>query len=40
MVINFLLALAAGEDRLGGVDDDDVVAVVHMRGVGGLVLAA
>jgi hypothetical protein len=40
VVVNFLLALAAGEHGLGGIDDDDVVAVVDMRGVARLVLAA
>ncbi len=40
VMVDFLLALAAGEHGLGGIDDDDVVAVVDMRGVGRLVLAA
>ena len=40
VVVDLLLALAAGEDHLIGVDDDDVVAAVDMGGVGGLVLAA
>ena len=35
-----LLQLFAGEDGLVGVDDDDVVAAVNMRGVVGLELAA
>ena len=35
-----LLHLVAGEDRLGGVDDDDVVAAISVRGVGDLELAA
>src|SRR5664279_293595 len=39
-VIDFLFALAASEHHLGGIDDDDVVAVIDMRGVSGLVLAA
>ena len=33
-----LLHLVAGEDGLAGVDDDDVVTAVGMRGVGGLAL--
>jgi hypothetical protein len=40
VVVDLLLALAAGEDHLIGVDDDDVVAAVDMGGVGRLVLAA
>ncbi len=40
VVINFLVALAAGQHGLGGVDDDDVVAVVDVRRVRRLVLAA
>jgi len=40
VVIDLLVALAAGQDDLFGVDNDDVVAVVHMRGVARLVLAA
>jgi hypothetical protein len=40
VVIDLLVALAAGEHHLLGVDDDDVVAIVHVRGEGGLVLAA
>src|SRR5690349_7976187 len=40
VVIDLLLALAAGEHHLVGIDDDDVVAVIDMRRVGGLVLAA
>ena len=32
--------LVAGEDDIARVDDDDIVAVVHVRGVAGLVLAA
>src|SRR5208337_642927 len=39
-VINLVLRLVAGEDDLLGVDNDDVVAVVHMRRVCGLMLAA
>src|SRR5579862_1638486 len=35
-----LRALVAGELHLFGVDDDDVVAAIHVRGVAGLVLAA
>ena len=40
VVIDLLVALAAGEHHLVGIDDDDVVAVVDMRGEGRLVLAA
>ena len=40
VVIDLLLALAAGQHDLVGVDDDDIVAVVDVRGVGRLVLAA
>ena len=40
VVIDLLVALAAGEHHLVGVDDDDVVAVVHVGREGGLVLAA
>ena len=35
-----LLQLLAGEDRLVAVDDDDMVAAVHIGGEGDLVLAA
>src|SRR5947209_16875207 len=40
LVIGLLLALATGEDRMLGVDDDDVVAAINVRGVGREVLAA
>ena len=40
VVVHLLLALAAGEDHLVGVDDDDVVAAVDMGREGRLVLAA
>ena len=40
VVVDLLLALAAGEHDLVGVDDDDVVAVVDVRRVARLVLAA
>src|SRR5215207_5816004 len=40
VVIDLLLALAPGEDHLVGVDDDDVVAAIDVRGVARLVLAA
>jgi hypothetical protein len=40
MMINLLVALAARQHDLGGIDDDDVVAVVDVRGVRRLVLAA
>ena len=38
--IDFIGHLIAGEDDLVGVDDDDVVAALHVGGVAGLVLAA
>jgi hypothetical protein len=37
--VEFLLPLLAGELHLVGVDDDDEVAGVDMRGVGGAMLA-
>ena len=37
--IHLLIFLAAGQLDLGGIDDDDVVAGVEERGIGGLVLA-
>jgi len=40
MVIDLLVALAAGQHHLVGVDDDDIVAIVHMGRKGRLVLAA
>ena len=40
VVVHLVFTLPAGEDHLLRVDDDDVVAIVHMRGEGGLVLAA
>ena len=40
VVVDLLVALAPGEHHLVGVDDDDVVAIVHMRRERGLVLAA
>ena len=40
VVVHLLVALAAGQDDLVGVDDDDVVAAVDMGGVRRLVLAA
>src|SRR5471032_382440 len=39
-VVDFLLAFSPAEHHFGGVDDDDVVTVVDVRGVSGLVLAA
>jgi hypothetical protein len=39
-VVRLLVALVAGQPHLFGVDHDDVVAAVDMRGVAGLVLAA
>ncbi len=40
VVINLVLTLAAGQHDLGGIDDDDVVAIVDVRGIGGAMLAA
>ena len=40
LVVDLLLDLAAGQHRLGGVDDDDVVAAIDVRRVGRLMLAA
>src|SRR3954464_3978562 len=40
VVVHLLLALAAGEHHLLGIDDDDVVAVIDMRSVARLLLAA
>src|SRR5262249_11854621 len=41
VVVEHLVAqLVAGHLHLGGVDDDDVVAAIHVRRVGRLVLAA
>ena len=37
--VNAVGHLLAGETNLLGIDDDDVVTTVHMRGVTGLVLA-
>ena len=34
VVIDLLLELLAGQHHLGGVDDDDIVAAIHMRRVG------
>ncbi len=39
-VIDLLLALAAGESHLLGIDDDDIVTAIEMRREQGLVLAA
>ena len=33
-VVNFVFALAAREHRLGGIDDDDVIAIVDVRRIG------
>ena len=38
-VVVLLLRLAAGEDGILAVDDDDMVAAIHMGSEGGLVLA-
>lgn len=38
-VVGFILALVAGKNDFLGIDDDDVVATVHVGGKGGLVLA-
>src|SRR5512144_3186627 len=40
MVVDLLLFLAAREHGLRRVDDDNIVAIINMRGVGRLVLAA
>src|SRR5271163_4604364 len=40
LVIDLLLALASGQHRMRGVDDDDVVAAIDMGRVGREVLAA
>ena len=40
MVVDLLLALSAGQHDLVRIDDDDVVAVIDVRGEGRLVLAA
>jgi hypothetical protein len=39
-VILLVGVLLAGQDRLVGIDDDDIVAIVDVRGEGRLVLAA
>ena len=39
VVIYFLLQLVAGEQRPGGIDDDDIVAAIHMRRIAWLVFA-
>lgn len=39
-LIDFVSLLLAAEDNLLGIDDDDIVAAVDMRGVAGLGLAA
>ena len=40
VMIDLLVALAAGQHDLFRVDDDDVVAVIHVRREGRLVLSA
>src|SRR4029453_2104569 len=40
LVVHLLVALATGEHDMRGVDDDDVVAAIDMRRIGGKVLAA
>ena len=40
MIVELLLSLAACENNVCTVDDDDMVTTVNMRGKGGLVLAA
>src|SRR5262249_34033358 len=40
MVVDFLFALVAGQHNLFRVDNNDVVAVIHMRSEFGLMLAA
>ena len=39
-IIIFLFQLLAGEHSLRAVDDDHMIAAIHMGSVGGLVLAA
>ena len=39
-IIILLFRLAAGENGIRAVDDDDMITAVDMRGKGGLVLAA
>src|SRR5215475_2084648 len=39
-VIDLVCALVAGEDDVDGIDDDDVVAAIEMRGIARLVLAS
>src|SRR6185312_13837366 len=39
-IVDALFALVASDRDFSRVDDDDMVAVIHMRRVGGLVLAA
>src|SRR5262245_52627184 len=39
-VIDLVGALVAGEDDAAGIDDDDVVATIEMRGIARLVLAS
>ena len=40
MIVDLVIQLLAGQNNLRRVDDDDVIAAVHMRGEGRLVLAA
>src|SRR5215468_7850122 len=40
MTIDLVLALLAGQHDFFGVDDDDIVAIIDVRGVGRFVLAA
>ena len=40
MAVVFVLELVAGQDRLSGVDDDDMIAAINIGGKDGLVLAA
>ena len=40
VAVELLIELAAGQDQLVAVDDDDVVAAVHVRRERGLMLTA
>ena len=39
MIVNRLIQFFAGQDDFRSIDDDDVIAGIHMGGIGGLVLA-
>ncbi len=40
MVVHFLIQLFAGENRLLGIHDNDIIPGIHVRGENGLILAA